>query len=179
MAPAGFRVEPLTRRHNRAAFSCGVEELDRYLRQHANQDRRRFVTAVYVLVPVADEGTIAGYYTLSSCELELAEVPQSFAARLPRYPALPAILLGRLAIDQRYQGRSIGGALLANALSQSWAVAQQIGAVAVVVDAKSESAAGFYKHQGFQQLTNRPNRLFLPMKSIEAEIGPAGEASQG
>lgn len=161
-----YQVERLAAHHNRPAFSCGVPALDAYLHRQAGQEQRRLVTVVYVMVPVDDPTIVVGYYTLSSCEVEPTDLPEAFVSRLPRYPALPAILLGRLALDHRYRGQKLGAALLANALERARTVAQQAGSVAVLVDAKNDSARAFYEHHGFQILTSRPGRLFLPMNTI-------------
>ncbi len=153
-------VEPLGSEHDRAAFSCGVEELDRYLKQQASQDARNRVAAPFVL-RAADSPRIMGYYTLSAATIELGK------RRLPRYPLLSAVLIGRLAVDREFAGQSWGKVLLVDALRRSVAQSRQIAAMAVVVDAKDVAARGFYERYGFQQLLEHQNRLFLPMKTIE------------
>ncbi len=159
-------VEPLGSEHDRAAFSCGVEELDRYLKQQASQDAGNRVAAPFVL-RAADSPRIMGYYTLSAATIELGELPSDVARRLPRYPLLPAVLIGRLAVDREFAGQSWGKVLLVDALRRSVAQSRQIAAMAVVVDAKDVAARGFYERYGFQQLLEHQNRLFLPMKTIE------------
>lgn len=169
---ADYVVEPLSKRHNRADFSCGEEELDRYLKQQASQAGRRDVARVFVLCPGADEvcfapTTIVGYYTLSATSIEPTNLPSDLAKRMPRYPTLPAILLGRLAIDRRYQGQGIGSILLTSALQRSLRLSTELGAIAVIVDAKHDRARQFYEHYGFQRFIDHEYRLFLPMKTIE------------
>ena len=132
----GVRVEALTAQHDRNSFASGVEPLDRYFRVQAGQDARKSLAAPFVLV--LSDGIIAGYYTLSSTALQLAELQERIAGRLPRYPLVPATLLGRLAIDHRHQGKGYGRFLLADALYRS--VRSEIASFAVVVDAKNESA---------------------------------------
>jgi len=162
-------VEPLGK-HNRAAFSCGKEPLDRYIRQQAGQDIRARVAAVFVLCS-PDESTIIGYYTLSSFAVQLRDVPEAERKRLPRYPEVPAVLVGRLAVDERYAGQGWGKVLLIDALQRSLDQSEQIAAAAVVVDAIDESALAFYEKFGFRLLLDPDNeherRLFLPMKTIE------------
>jgi GNAT superfamily N-acetyltransferase len=162
-------IEPLGN-HNRAAFSCGKEPLDRYIRQQAGQDIRARVAAVFVLCR-PDEPTIIGYYTLSSFAVQLRDVPESERKRLPRYPEVPAVLIGRLAVDERYAGQGWGKVLLIDALQRSLDQSDQIAAAAVVVDAIDESAQAFYEKFGFQLLldpdSEHERRLFLPMKTIE------------
>ena len=162
-----FRVEPLDRkRHDRAAFSCDVEILDRYLKQQASQDVEKRVAAVLVLTP--DGSTIAGYYTLSQYAVSVDHLPEQVLKRLkpPRYPELPATLLGRLARDVAFKGQKIGELLLMDALKRSLDHSQAIASVGVVVDAKDHRASLFYESYGFVGLPEHPNRLFLPMATI-------------
>jgi GNAT superfamily N-acetyltransferase len=158
---------PLSRSHNRAAFSSGVESLDTYLQRQAMQDVERDVAAAFVLYNPRD-GTIAGYYTLSACALDPGELPDDFTRRMPNYPVLPAVLLGRLAVDTRFQGRGYGALLLFDALGQALEHSPVIAAVAVVVDALDDSARSFYERHDFIQFPSNPLRLFQPMRTIRA-----------
>lgn len=166
MAQPHLRIEPLGKEHDRAAFSSGVEPLDRYLRQQARQDMRRHVATVFAACE-AESTTIAGYYTLSAASIELTDLPHGIAKRLPRYPTLPAVLLGRLAVDQRYRGRGIGELLLMSALRRSVRLRSAIGVVAVIVDAKDDRARSFPERYGFIRFREQEFRLFLPMNTIE------------
>lgn len=159
-------VEMLTRTHDRKNFSCGNEALDRYLQTQAHQDIRRYLAQVFVLVE-QDQRTIKGYYTLSNSSLLLSELPDDLRRRLPRYPKIPATLLGRLAVDTRYQGQGIGRLLLVDALHRSAQQAVEIASTAVVVDAIDETAATFYKKYHFLPLPEKPHTLFLEMATIQ------------
>jgi predicted GNAT family N-acyltransferase len=161
---ATFRFEPLAPGHDRAAFSCGVERLDTYLHKQAGQDVKRRVAAAFVLTP--DGKTIAGYYTLSQYSVELEAVPPEIARRLPKYPLVPATLLGRLAVSTAFRGARLGELLLMDALSRSLSLSTQIASAAVIVDAKDEGAAAFYKKYGFIELPQVPKRLLLPMATV-------------
>jgi GNAT superfamily N-acetyltransferase len=161
-------VEPLGRQHDRAAFACGNEVLDRYLKGIASQDARRLVAAPFVLVATTAPKTILGYYTLSAFGIDLGNLPTEVSRKLPAYPIVPATLLGRLAVDQRYRKQGIGEFLLMDALHRAYVQSAQIAAVAVVVDAADASAVRFYRHFNFIALPDRPDRLFLPMKTIAA-----------
>ena len=163
---SGYRVETLDKHHNREGFSCGVEPLDRYLREQAGQDARKRVAAPFVLCE-GESNVVLGYYTLSAATIELKELPADVARRLPRYPLLPAVLIGRLAVDREFAGQGWGKVMLVDALRRGLAQSRQIAAMAVVVDAKDDAARGFYERYGFQQLIEHQNRLFLPMKTIE------------
>lgn len=172
MAEARYAVAPLGREHDRAAFSCGVPALDRYLRQQAGQDIRHNVAAVFVMVDLAEPNRIVGYYTISACGIDPATLPPEFTRRLPRYPHLPALLLGRLAIDRQFRGQGFGAGLLHKALSGCLDLRQRLGALAVVVDAKDDAARSFYERHGFQPFQDQPYRLFIPMSAIAKSLPP-------
>jgi GNAT superfamily N-acetyltransferase len=159
-----FRIEPLGD-HHRAAFSCGVETLDRYLREQATQDARKRAAAPFVLVTA--ENRIAGYYTLSSSIILAEDLPPETIKQLkwPRYPELPATLIGRLARDVTFRSQGIGGLLLVDALKR--ALRAEIASLAVIVDAKDDPARQFYLAHGFIPFPDTKNRLYLPMKTVE------------
>jgi ribosomal protein S18 acetylase RimI-like enzyme len=158
-----FLIEALAPGHDREGFSCGVEALDRYFRTQVTQDVRRRATACYVAVD-ASSGKIAGYYTLAAAGIPLAEMPAALVRRLPRYPSVPVARLGRLAVDQAYRGRRLGGALLWDAIERS--LRSEIAVFALVVDAKDEQAIEFYRHHGFVSFGSQPRQLVLPLTNI-------------
>lgn len=165
MPDRAFRFEPLGS-HQRDTFSCGAESLDRYFRQQAGQDLRRNLAVPYVLVDTSAD-VVAGYYTLSNLSIVPASILQSMAARVGRYQAIPAILLGRLAVDQRYQGQGLGKMLLMDALFRALEISFRTGAWAVVVDAIDDSARAFYERYGFIRVVDDEYRLFLPIQTIK------------
>ncbi|MEK7993330.1 MAG: GNAT family N-acetyltransferase [Planctomycetota bacterium] len=160
-----YRVEPLGASHDRTAFHSGVPELDRYLHHQAGQDARRKVAAPFVMLDIG--GAILGYYTLSAYSIQLGELPEPIARRLPRYPLLPATLLGRLAISSTCRGQNLGRFLLMDALHRSWKITSQVASVGVVVEALDQTARSFYLHHEFEPLQDHPNKLFLAMSTIE------------
>lgn len=160
-----FVVEPLGDKHNRAAFSCGVEALDSYLRKQAGQDARKRAAAPFVAT--LDGQTIAGYYTLSQYAIELDAIPEEVAKRLPKYPMVSSTLLGRLAVGIEFRGQGLGETLLMDALHRSLDSSKQVASAGVIVDAKDESATGFYRKYGFVELPKIEKRLFLPMGTVE------------
>ena len=160
-----YRIEPLGASHNRAAFYSGVLELDRYLHHQAGQDAKRKVAAPFVMVN--SSGSVLGYYTLSAYSIQLGELPEAIARKLPRYPLLPATLLGRLAISSSCRGQNLGGFLLMDALHRSRRSTSEVASVGVVVEALDETARAFYVHHEFAQLQDHPNKLFLAMATIE------------
>ena len=161
----GYRVESLGASHDRAAFHSGVLELDHYLHHQASQDARRKVAAPFVMVD--SSGSILGYYTLSAYSISLGELPEPIARKLPRYPLLPATLLGRLAISSTCRGRNLGRFLLMDALHRSWRTTSEVASVGVVVEALDEIARSFYLHHEFVPIQDHPNKLFLAMVTIE------------
>jgi ribosomal protein S18 acetylase RimI-like enzyme len=172
MSCAPFRLAPLDAAHDRAAFRSDSEPLNRYLREQVIQDIRRRVAACFVAL--ADGQRIAGYYTLASASLLLADLPASIGKKLPRYPTVPAVRMGRLAVDRAFKGQGLGGALLADALDR--AARSEIVAFALIVDAKDEAAAAFYRHHGFIALPDSPLILFLPLATVQRSRNPPFQA---
>jgi predicted GNAT family N-acyltransferase len=160
-----FRFEPLTKAHDRTSFRCGIAPLDIYLQQLARKDVERRVAAAFVMVDAAEPATIVGYYTLSAFAVEVGELPELLQKRLPRYPRLPATLIGRLARDERFPGT--GHLLLMDALARAHRQSAQVGSLAVVADAKNAAASSFYRQFGFAPLGHSDNRVFLPMGTVE------------
>lgn len=164
---APFELVRLQGSHDRTAFDSGLQALDHYFRQQVSQDVRRRVTVCYVAL--SDEQRIAGFYTLASTALLLSDLPASIGKKLPRYPLVPAVRMGRLAVDKDFKGLGLGGALLADGLDR--AIRAEIGAYALVVDAKDESAVAFYRHHGLTALPSQPMTLFLPLVTALAVTG--------
>ena len=163
--PQLVNIEPLDKKHDRAVFSCGNDTLDAYLKKRASQEAKKNIAAPFVM---ADGQTraVVGYYTLSATSILLADLPDKTAKRLPKYPLVPATLLGRLAIDSRYQGIGYGELLILDALRRALQAATEIASYAIVVDAINERARSFYEHYEFCAFPGRKLRLFLPMKTI-------------
>lgn len=163
-----FRFAPLDKKkHDRASFLCEHEPLNRYLKEQASQEIKKRVAAVYVLTP--DGSTIAGYYTLSQYAINAGDLPAETAhkLRVPRYDQLPATLIGRLARSQEFKGMGIGEMLLMGALKRALEHSRSIASLAVLVDSKDEKSRSFYTSFGFIGLPGHPNRLFVPMQTVE------------
>jgi GNAT superfamily N-acetyltransferase len=152
--------EALGRHHDRSAFSCGHADLDDWFRRRAGQDDRRDVTRVFVAVD--SELGIVGFYSLSAFKLELGELPEEIARKLPRYESgFPAALIGRLGRDVRMRRKGFGEVLVADAIRRILAAARSLAVLAIAVDAKDARAASFYESLGFIPFPQRPDRLFL------------------
>ena len=160
-----FVIEPLGPKHDRAAFSCGVEALDAYLHKQAGQDFKKRAAVPFVITP--DGNTIAGYYTLSQYAVQLDALPPEVAKQLPKYPIVPATLLGRLAVGNPFRGQGLGSLLLMDALYRTLQHSREMASAGVLVDAKAAAALVFYKKYGFLELPKVKRRLFLPMGTVE------------
>jgi GNAT superfamily N-acetyltransferase len=158
-----FRIEVLSAAHDRAAFSSGTPALDRYFAQQVTQDVRRRATTCYVAVESAT-GMIAGFYTVAAAGIPLTDLPPALLKRLPRYPSVPVARLGRLAVDQRYRGQKLGGALLWDAIQR--AGRSEVAVFALVVDAKDDAAEAFYRHHGFIAFGSSSRQLVLALAKI-------------
>jgi ribosomal protein S18 acetylase RimI-like enzyme len=161
-------IEPLGRHHDRAGFSCGQPDLDDWFRSRASQDEKRNVARVFVAVS-PDLGVL-GFYSLSSLSLSLESLPEDVARKLPRYGAIPAALIGRLARDERARGQGVGELLLADAIQRILEAGRSVAVFAIVVDAKDERAAGFYRAFGFRVFPLQPKRLFLLTATAEEAL---------
>lgn len=158
-------------RHDRDSFDCGVAALNDYLRTRLGQHTRKNLTRGYVLA--TPKGRIAGYFTLAAGRLTVNGIPEGhgFPARMP----LPTTLLGRLAVDQSFRGRGLGGALLIHGLRIAVEGAGTIASAVIEVDAKDEVSQSFYAKYGFQSLPDDPLHMYLPMATARELIEQPGE----
>jgi len=164
---APFRLEALSEEHDRGSFTCGQEALDRYIRTQATQDIRRRIATCFVAVESAT-GQLAAYYTIAAASIPVPQLPAEITKRLPRYPTLPAVRIGRLAVDVGFRGRGLGGALLADAVRRVLLAPPAV--FALLVDAKDEQAVAFYQHHGFQAFVSQPRTLFLSVATAEKTL---------
>lgn len=159
-------VELLTPEHDTKDFDSGKQELDQWLRRFALAGQQAGSARVYV---VTRDAGVVGYYALSAASVEHAAAPTRVKKRLARHP-IPVILLARLAVDQREQGRGLGAALLKDALQRAGSAAREIGARAVLVHAKDEEARAFYEHFDFEPSPTDPLHFFLLIKDLRASL---------
>lgn len=157
---APFRIEPLSGNHDRSRFSSGSAPLDRYFREQASQDIKRRIASCFVAVS-AETKEVAGFYTLTAASIALDALAAETIRKLPRYPVVPAALLGRLAVAGNYQGKGLGGVLLSDAVLR--VARAELGVFAMLVDAKDAAAQRFYEHYGFTLLPGEEHRLCLPI----------------
>jgi GNAT superfamily N-acetyltransferase len=171
---APFVTEPLDKRHDRSSFHCGSDALDRYFKERASQDVRRRIAGCFLAID--KNGRIAGFYTLAAASVALDALPEGMAKGLPRYPVVPAMLIGRLAVAVEQQGKGLGSALVADAILRTDRLG--IGAFALIVDAKDDRAKVFYEAIGFIPLPGQLRRLCVPMETAlralrDRRSGPA------
>ena len=159
-----WRVQALAKTHRREGFDCSDQTLNEYLLRFVSQDSKRALTRAFVLVKGRGQ-TVQGYYTLSATNIQRERFPTEQAKKLPRYP-IPAVLLGRLAINNNLQGQGLGEYLLIDALKRVRMASVTIGVHAVMVVALSDRAAQYYRNFGFIALAEQPRSLFLPMETI-------------
>jgi ribosomal protein S18 acetylase RimI-like enzyme len=159
-----FRFETLGEQHDRSAFHCGEESLDRYFKTQATQDIRRRIANCFVALE-AVTGQVAAYYTIAASSIPLVDLPEEVVRRLPHYPTLPAVRIGRLAVDLRFQGRGLGATLLVDAMRRTLQAPPAV--YALVVDAKNDQAVAFYQRYGFRVIVNHPRMLFIPMATAQ------------
>lgn len=170
-------LESLNASHDRAAFNCGTEALNRFLQQVARQHSERSIARTYVLVDekAIPPKPILGFFALSACEVESENFPPAVGKKLPR--KVPAARLGRLAVSKDHQGKGFGAALLIAAFKKMVLASELVGMSALFVDAKDEHAAAFYRHYGFVPLHSHPLTLFLMREDVEKTV--ASTQAQG
>ncbi len=144
-------------------FTCGVKELDEYLKRFAKTNHKKGIGKSFIEIR---QDFAVGYYTICMGAVEFRYLPENLRRGIPRYP-VPVARIGRLAVDAHMQGRRLGAYLLWDALQRILVASTQIAAYAVVVDAKNDSAKGFYEHHGFIPFLNDPMSLFLPLETIQ------------
>ncbi len=167
-----FVTEALSRDHDRAAFHSGVDALDRYLHEFALQDVRRRIAGCFVALN--DAKAIVGFYTLAATSVAIDALPPELSKRLPRYPLVPAVLIGRLAVAREWHRRGLGRALIIDAAIRTDRLG--IGAFALIVDAKDENALAFYRSAGFILIPGETRRLFIPVATVLKAAGSAKPA---
>ncbi len=146
-------------------FDCDQPSLNTYLKQYASQNDRKGIAKTIVAVPVDGPKLVKGYYSVSMAQIEFETMPEASRKGLPRYP-IPAMRIGRLAVDRTAQGQGLGTELLVDALFRAQSLSREVGIYAVIVDALNESAKEFYKKFGFTPFEDVPLSLFLTLKEI-------------
>ena len=159
-------IELLDKKHNRKDFDCGKELLNDYLKTQAGQDIKRKLSVCFVLAD-SDTKVIQGYYTLSNSSIPLSSFTEQIQKKLPKsYKSIPTTLLGRLAIDKKYQGNGIGKILLMDALKRSYGISNEIGSFGIIVDPTDDEAKGFYQKYDFIELPDS-KKMFIATQTLK------------
>jgi len=155
-------IEKLRREHLLDRFDCGKEDLNRFLKRQAWNSQQAHSAQTYVLVK---DLRVLGYYSLAAGSVTHEEATERVKKGLARHP-IPVILLARLAVDASVHGKGLGSALLKDALLRTAQAADAIGARALLVHAKDDSAKAFYEHFTFEASPSDPYHLLLIMKDL-------------
>ena len=159
-----LRIEPIEKKHNRKAFTCKKSPLTEYLHQHARQNDEKNIAKSFVAVD--DKSTVFGYYSLSTSSIEFEEFPEEYSKGLPQYP-IPAVLIGKLAVNESTEGQGLGSRLLIDAFQRILTASSDIAIKVVIVDAIDEEAKDYYHRFGFIELPGHELKLFLPIETIQ------------
>lgn len=159
-------IELLNKKHNRKDFDCGNELLNSYLKDQASQDVKRKLSACFILID-NESKSIQGYYTLSYNSIPLSCFSEQVQNKLPKsYTSIPTTLLGRLAIDKKFQGKGIGKILLIDALKRSYEISKTIGSFGIVVDPIDNDAKSFYQRYDFIELPDS-KKMFIATRTLK------------
>jgi ribosomal protein S18 acetylase RimI-like enzyme len=158
-------IVSLTRNHDRAAFDCGVPELNSFLKTTARQHSNKGISRTFVLSEQEKPKVIIGYFTLTLSEVRAETLPTAYANKYPQH-GLPAVRLVRLAVSGKYQGMGYGSLLIAEAIHRTVLIAEQAGLIGLFVDAKDQRAQQFYEKYGFVSLPDHALQLFLPLETL-------------
>ena len=174
MTQPDWREEPIAKRHNRKGFDCGQADLNDFLAKFARQAHESGASKSYAAVDTADGTTILGFYTLSPAQVNFDLAPQAARpAGAGRHP-IGGFRLGRLAVSKAVQGQGLGGELLIAAARRCILVSAQVGGSLLMIDAKDEQAADWYKSYGALEIPKTPLSLVLPYTVFLAAMEQAG-----
>ena len=150
---------------HREDFDCGIAQLNDYLKKYARQNDRKGIAKTFVAIADLETRIAIGYYSVSMDKIEFESLPTEHSRKIPRYP-LPAMLIGKLAVDRSIQGRGLGKELLMDAFKRAVRLSSDVGIFAVTIDATNQAAKTFYLKYGFISLENNPLSLFIPISTI-------------
>jgi GNAT superfamily N-acetyltransferase len=165
---------PLARHHDRAGFDCGVADLNVYFARHSRQNHDSGGAKCFVANPLGAPEHVLGFYTLSPASIDYSRTPAVAKKGLGRYD-VPVFRLGRLAVGKTVQGRGLGGALLLRAAHRCLRIVQEVGGVALLIDAKDDRAARWYEGYGAVALLDAPLSLLLPLSVAADAIRRGGK----
>lgn len=173
-------LQPLdTSSHDRAAFSCQEDRINRFLKKSANQQSKQDITKPYVAVPRTNPADrlapIIGFYAINTHSIDVTELPEEATKKLPRYETISAIYISAIGVTEEHQGKGLGTFLMADAFQKCVEVAEIVGSRFVVLDALNEDAARLYERLGFHSLPSKPERMIQTMQAIRNAITRAAD----
>ena len=174
MTIPAWREEAIDKKHNRKGFDCGQADINTFLAQHARKAHENGASKTYVAVDKADGATVLGFYTLSPAQVDFDRVPE--VARPGGRYAVGGFQLGRLGVDKKFQGHGLGGQLLIAAAERCIRASAEMGGTALMIDAKDEKGAAWYKLYGAVSLNDMPLSLLLPYSLFKKALAKAGAA---
>jgi GNAT superfamily N-acetyltransferase len=175
VSPLDWREEPVAKKHDRSSFDCGEPALNEFLRRHARQSHDRGAAKTFLAISNTDGKTILGFYSLCAASLEYARTPEIVRKGLARHD-VPVFRLGRLAVSLSVQGQGLGGQLILAAGRRCLRAATEVGGVALLIDAKNERVANWYRSYGALPLVDAPLSMLLPLATIEDALATIGKA---
>jgi GNAT superfamily N-acetyltransferase len=170
-----WHEEPVGKHHDRKSFDCGDTDLNDFLQRYARQSHEHGGSKTFVAIEGPNSRTILGFYSLAPTSVEAETVPAKIRQGLGRHD-VPGFRLTRLAVDQRQQGKGLGGQLLLAAGKRCLLAASEVGGVVLAIDAKNDRIAEWYKTFGALSLIDSPRSLILPLATIEVALGEAGHS---
>jgi len=177
MTVPAWREEAIDKKHNRKGFDCGQADINTFLAQHARKAHENGASKTYVAVDKADGATVLGFYTLSPAQVDFDRVPE--VARPGGRYAVGGFRLGRLGVDKKFQGHGLGGQLLIAAAERCIRASAEMGGTALMIDAKDEKGAAWYKLYGAVSLNDMPLSLLLPYSLFKKALAKAAAARAG
>lgn len=169
-----WREEPIAKRHDRDAFDGGDAALNEFLRRYARQTHEQGGAKTFVAVADDDPARVLGFYAVSPASIAFSRTPETVRRGLARHD-VPAFRLGRLAVDRPLQGQGLGGQLVLAAGRRCLRASQEVGGIALLIDAKDEAAADWYVSYGALPLLDAPLSLLLPLATIKTALAAAGK----
>lgn len=175
MSVGPWHEEPINRAHDRESFDCGDAALNEFLQRYARRSHDLGGAKTFLAISDGDNRTVLGYYSLSPASVSYARTPELLRRGLARHE-VPAFRLARLAVDRQVQGQGLGGQLLLSAARRCLRVAEEVGGVAMLIDAKNERVAAWYASYGATPLSDAPLTLMLPLATVDAVLRKTGKS---
>lgn len=174
---APFTIQPFDpKTHDRAAFSCGVPQIDNYLKLTAKKGTKADVVRIWVVIDT--ENNIVGFYGINMHAIDVKEMPASYKKKAMKHGLLPAAFIAMIGVDEKCQGNGLGSALVADALDRIARASEEIGTCVIMLDVFDEGDVdavtrrkSYYESFGFAPLPNQPLRLFIPVATAREAAG--------